>query len=299
MLLLAGCATTPRSETAKAADIDVRRDLVIVDGADGAPMTWEALLATIDHSDVIFIGEQHNDAVGHAAQLAVYEDTVSRHPGTALSLEMLERDEQDLLEDYLDELIDQRTFERLTFSSSWGGDGGWIAWYQPIVDVAREAGAPVVAANAPRRYVRIARKEGYEPLDELPASRRALFDLPDATPSDTYRQRFYETMSSFGDEEHADEGPDEEAIAEMFRSQLVWDETMGLSAAGALQAGAPKVVHLIGQFHSDFDGGTVQAAQRRVPNARILVISMQPVEATTLRDEDDGRADVVIFTGSR
>ena len=49
----------------------------------------------------------------------------------------------ELLDDYLDGLIDAPTLARETLSEDWGATGGWLAWYQPIVD----------AANAPRSFL--------------------------------------------------------------------------------------------------------------------------------------------------
>ena len=71
------------------------------------------------------------------------------------------------------------------------------------------------------------------------------------------------------------------------------------SIAKARARGARKVIHLVGQFHCDFEGGTVQQLRRFRPADRILVISMQRAEPVKLLDEDLGRADIVIYTGER
>ena len=69
----------------------------------------------------------------------------------------------------------------------------------------------------------------------------------------------------------------------MFRGQLVMDATMAASIAGARRDGAEKVVHLVGHFHCDFNGGTVQELQYRDPNARILVITALGEAESALR----------------
>jgi hypothetical protein len=84
-----------------------------------------------------------------------------------------------------------------------------------------------------------------------------------------------------------------------FRSQMLWDATMAASIARARPSRTAKVVHIVGQFHSDFEGGTVLELRRRLPLARILTISMQRAEPDALREEDIGRADVIIYTGER
>ena len=83
----------------------------------------------------------------------------------------------------------------------------------------------------------------------------------------------------------------------MFRGQLVMDATMAASIAETRRAGAEKVVHLVGHFHCDFEGGLVQELRYRDPDARILVITVLAEAETELRDEDSGRADFVVYTG--
>jgi uncharacterized iron-regulated protein len=229
--------------------------------------------------------------MAHAVQLAVVQDTLERWPRSKVSMEMLERDEQVLVDDYLDGIIDQPTFVRLTFSANWGGENTWDDWFQPIIDAAKEHGAPVIAANAPRRYVRLARLQGYGALDALPRERRALFDRPRRLPRDQYFERFSRVMS------HLEDNP--AALDAIFRSQMVWDATMAQSILRARPTRHAKVIHLVGRFHSDFEGGLVQQIRKHRPRARVLVISMHPDDADALRESDQGRADIVIYTGDQ
>jgi len=339
--LATGCATSPTADDAidfgPLPSLDEVRALSVFSGATGAPMTWTEMIDAAEAADVIIIGEQHDDAVGHVVQAAVVTDLAARGDDVALALEMLERDEQSLVDDYLDGIIDAKEFAKQTFSKRWGG-GPWEHTYQPVVDAAHDGGGAVIAANAPRRYVRLARTDGYERLEALPESRRRYFDLPGGPPGERYRERFIEVMTPAvaqhgspdpvapledapdspedAPEESADdtlrpadEAPDEtapedeeplmdETMAAMFRSQRVWDATMAASIARGLENGARKVVHLVGQFHSDFEGGTVHELRQLVPEVRVLVISMQRADGHTLRDDDRDRADVIIYTGA-
>jgi uncharacterized iron-regulated protein len=337
------------------------RQLPMFDGYTAQSINWDDLMRRVSAADVIILGEQHDDAMGHALQLAVVQDTAERWPSQGvLTLEMLERDEQFIVDDYLEGLIDAKTFAELTDSTKWAGEGSWTNWYQPIIDAAALHGWGVIAANAPRRYVRISRTDGYERLKGLPAERQNFVSIPVTWPMD-YRQRFVDIMNSAGDdeEEDEDEGEDKgdeadtaltpatapaqsalpaaqtspdlpapqsppspaaesaieapasrpasphgpirpEDIDSSFRSQLLWDGTMGDSIARALRTPRTrKVVHLVGQFHSDFSGGTVKEVRARRPIARVLTVSMQRADGAHLRERDEGRADVVIYTGRR
>jgi hypothetical protein len=85
-----------------------------------------------------------------------------------------------------------------------------------------------------------------------------------------------------------------------FRSQLLWDSTMADSIARALRTPrTTKVIHLVGQFHSDFSGGTVKELRARRPIARVLTVSMQRRDGDALHERDEGRADIIIHTGRR
>ena len=57
------------------------------------------------------------------------------------------------------------------------------------------------------------------------------------------------------------------------------------------------MIHLVGRFHSDFDGGLVRELRADRPQARILVLSMNKADAAELLQEDRGRADIIIYTG--
>jgi uncharacterized iron-regulated protein len=286
-------------------------------GSDGHALGWENLLAAVKWAEVVFVGEQHDDDAGHLLEQAIVADSLERFAGTALSMEMLERHEQPIVDDYLDGVIEAEPFVRLTNSANWGGEGMWDKWYHPMIDAAKAHGARVIAANAPRRYVRLARRLGYPRLREVARQtpgERGLFDTPEKLPEGGYRERFWEIMS----EGHAvpatpagaagaggsaasaaPESPREKEIRLVagFRSQLVWDATMARSIDRALATGARKVIHILGQFHCDFGGGTVEQLRLVRPDVRIITISMQRTDALALREEDRERADIIVHTG--
>jgi len=238
---------------------------------------WSELLFQIDKVDVILLGELHDHIIGHAVQLAVVEDVMDKYPGSVLALEMLERDEQFILDDYMESLITAKTFERLTHSTNWGSKDGWSAWYLPIINAAKERGGKVVAANAPRRYVKLARTDGYERIDELPETRRSYIDYPEEFSGGRYRERFWE-FASHGDEEeeeYVEELDPDDPMLPMYRSQQAWDATMAQSVVNAKPTIDHKVILLVGRFHVEYDGGIVQELRKRSPRLKVLVVSIQ------------------------
>jgi uncharacterized iron-regulated protein len=273
------------------------------EGSTGRSLGWADVMAAASWADCTFIGERHDDPVAHAVQLAVFEDLAAGYPGTALALEHLERNEQPLVDRYLRGEIAVDTFIDGTESRNWAGKDTWVPFFQPMIDAARDTDSPVIAANAPRDAVREARAIGHDAMRAKPADERVDFELPITKRNDpfagdwnerwnAYFDRFVDIMSSDDD---ADPAATRERLANIFLSQSVWDGTMGASAALAREQGAPKVVLCAGCFHIERDGGTVLQYEARRPSDRVLTITVIDASSRTLREEDRGAADIVIY----
>src|SRR5437870_4513581 len=62
---------------------------------------FETLLSDAAKSDVLFVGEQHDDPATHRIELAVLEGLARRRTNVVLAMEMFERDVQPVVNDYL------------------------------------------------------------------------------------------------------------------------------------------------------------------------------------------------------
>lgn len=282
------------------------RSVPVFDGGDGRPITWPELVAMAAAADVVLIGELHGHPLGSASAAALWEDLLAT-PGVAdraaLSLEFFDRSEQHLLDDYLAGLIDEPAFlsvgNRTKYAVNPFG-------HRAMVNAAKACGTPVIASNAPRVYVRTARRDGYDRLAALTAEQRRLFRIPDQLPppESGYRQRFEAFMSrdsAPGEAEAATpavrEPARQERLDASFRSQSLWDWTMAESIVRGVESGRRPVVHVIGQFHTNHQGGTVLALRAMNPSLRVLNIAFIGHDARSLRDQDRGAADVVVYTG--
>lgn len=277
--LAAGCSTAPDPTT-----------LPMYDGDGGDRLGWDDLVARSLAAEVVVIGEEHDDANAHALQAALVSDVLALDGRTAISLEMIERDEQPWVDAWLADEIDATELAERTGAGSWWD---WDAFYQPVLDAAKRSDSPVIAANAPREFVRRARLEGYDELRKSSDEELLLFDLPETLDQGGYWERFRSTMREFrGDE------VDEEAIRRTFSSQMVWDATMGASVVRGLdREDIDRVIHLVGRFHGDFEGGTVREVKRLRPGTRVLVIScIADGDGRELLADDEGRAQVVVYT---
>lgn len=252
------------------------------------------MLEDVAGADVVVVGETHGHPLGLAAAAALWEDILERRPDAALLLEFFERDQQVAIDDYLTGVTDEEAFRK----SAGRSDGNYPEGHARMVETAKAAGRPVIAANAPRRYVRRAGPEGYEYLLRLGQEQQRLFAVPDAVPEGRYREDFFELMSGGG---HGAEGEGgempEEMVERMYRSQVLWDATMADSVVRAALRGYRPVVLVVGRFHADFDGGTIQLIARARPDLEIRTLSAVASDSEQVEEEDVGRADYVLYVG--
>ena len=305
MLAMAGCGTfsplapalprplpeSTRTQLAETAEISM------FEGRTGGQLSSFELFEKVSEADAVVFGELHGHPVGLPVAAAIWEDMLrvrDRDETPALLLEFFERDQQLAIDDYVADLIDEDTFkERASRRASSYPDG-----HRDMLEATKEAGGVVIAANAPRRYVRLARIEGYDLLRSMTPAQRAMFELPPTEGGpDAYRERFTEIMGGMRSTDGSGKPQPGMGVMDFLRAQLVWDATMADSVADALKAGHKPVALVIGRFHVAFDGATVEYVRRMRPGADVLTIVMVDRWSDELADEDRGRGDIVIYAG--
>lgn len=270
-----------------------------MEAGDGSgPVDWTMLVTRAARADVVLIGETHSHELGLAMAAELFRQTIDAveaadlDASPALALEFFERDKQVAVDDYMAGISDEPEF----ITASERSAGNYPPGHRAMVEIARATGAPVYAANAPRRYVRLARTDGLTRLDDLTPTQQALVANPVDLTTGQYRDDFFEVMGGMS---HGDDTPalTEEQIESFFISQNVWDATMADTIVRALRDGHTPVFLVVGRFHTDFAGGTKQRILDAMPDAKILSISVLDVTSDSLREEDEGRADVVVYAG--
>lgn len=238
----------------------------IYDGK-GNPATIADILKAANASDAVFLGENHDDAVGHAFQAEIFRQIVAAETGSrkiGLTLEMFERDVQVVVDEYLSGLISENHF--MLSSRPWGN----YKWdYRPLVELAKEKKLRVIAANAPRRYINMVSRNGRNALNGLSKdARKWLPPLPYAEPSAAYAAKFKALM-----------GPSPEAqmgIDKILASQSLWDAAMAHAVAKFLEKNKKGLaVHLNGSFHTESRLGTVEHLLRYRPKTRVTVVTIR------------------------
>ena len=256
---------------------------------------FEMLLADVASADVVFVGEQHDDPNTHRLEAALLEGLLRRKVVPAVSLEMFERDVQAGIDRYLAGSLTEE--EMLKDARPWPR---YQTDYRPLVELAKSNGWPVIAANVPRRIASAVAKGGSSVIEELPAADRALMAADLECPLDGYFERFAKSMASHP---APDQSPEQlrQMSERYYWSQCVKDETMAEAIATAVQRreSPGPVVHYNGAFHSDFGLGTAERVRRRLPDTRVVIISMLPVaslDTLTPEGEDLQRADYLVYT---
>ena len=276
----------------------------------GEPSSLDEVVQAMADHEVVFIGETHDDPTGHAVELELFRrahEAYGKEGGTvparpvALSLEFFQRDVQPILDEYLDGLITESAFR--ADSRPWPR---YETDYRPLVEYAKSKSLPVIAANAPRRYVNLVTRSGRAALDQLTAEARAtLAPLPYGMGSREYLDQWVGTMARVIEQErmkcgvpiadppaHTSAGESTDAAGpthhgsdshggagSAFDGQVLWDATMAYWVSDHLvrHPGA-LVLHMVGSFHVARGTGTPEHLTRYRPGVSSLIVMMRPVE---------------------
>lgn len=131
--------------------------------ANGEESYYDEMIRESSTSDVILFGELHNNPVCHWLQLEMALNLFEKKgENLVMGAEMFERDNQLMLEEYLQGKISTRTFENQ--ARLWPN---YETDYKPLVEFAKENQIEFVATNIPRRYASIIADKGFEGLDSI------------------------------------------------------------------------------------------------------------------------------------
>ena len=262
----------------------------------------EALLADAAGADVVFVGEDHDDANTHRLERVLLEGLARRRGDIVLALEMFERDVQEPFDHFQMGHVDEADF--LREARPWDR---YATFYKPLVDFAIDHRWPVVAANVPRAIAAEVAASGLDVLAKKSPEEQAWFARERQCPlQGDFFKRFREAMSDH-DSPSAKPSSSEQAMDRYYFAQCLKDETMGESIAQAYAGLAiggkrPLVVSINGDFHTDFRGGLVERTARRLPDKRLVIVTIQAVrdvDRPTSTSEDRKRADYIIYTTAR
>lgn len=240
--------------------------MTIIDTRTGKAITQSVLLDRLAAADVVFVGEQHTDPAAHAFELQLLTGLHTRvGKRLTLGMEMFERDTQPTLDDYRQGKTTEAAF--LKASRPWSN---YATDYRPLIEFARVHTIPVLASNVPQPLATAVGRRGLSALAEFPASQYA----PDVqTPRDGAFTHFQAVMQDMGG--HGGMTMDAATISRFYEAQCLRDATMADSITKRLQA-APDtlILHINGQFHSDYGDGIPRRVLWQRPLPRAVIVSV-------------------------
>ncbi|MBS1835111.1 MAG: ChaN family lipoprotein [Acidobacteria bacterium] len=265
---------------------------------DGSLASIDDILARAASANAVFLGENHDDPVAHHLEAELFKKLAAAGP-VQLAMEMFESDTQAVLDEYLAGLITED--QLIAAGRAWKN---YKQDYRPMVEFAKEKKLPVVAANAPRRYVNRVSRLGRASLDGLPDSAKQwLPPLPYAEPTDAYAAKFNKLREEAIPTRSAssDSAPKRDPKWGL-DAQSLWDASMAFSVAEALQRRpGTQVVHVNGGFHTEQHMGIADHLRRYRPGVNILVVTMLSSKDFPAwnAEKHAGRGDFVIVTDEK
>ena len=247
----------------------------VADTRKGDVVTPAEMVKRLAGARLVLVGESHTDMEFHRAQLRVVEELVRAGRPVFLGLEMYPYTEQRFLDQWVDGLLTEEGFLKLSrWYENWGYN--W-SYYRDIFLFARDHKVRMFAVNAPRDVVSAVRKKGFQNLTPEEAAH-----IPSKIDSSSPDHRaLFKSFFDADDPLHS--GMTEEQWGSMISAQATWDATMAHNAVKALQEhGTPETVLVVlaGSGHVAYGVGIERQARTYFPEAIATVI---PVN---VRDED-------------
>ncbi|MDO7874190.1 ChaN family lipoprotein [Hymenobacter sp. ASUV-10] len=254
--------------------------------AAGKPADYDQMLAELAQADVVFFGEQHNDALGHWLELQVLKDlTKLKKPGQlVLGLEMFERDVQPLVAQYAAGTLPDTAFERQ--ARPWPN---YATDYKPLLQFAREQHINIVGTNTPRPYARQVARGSLTALNQLPAAEKALL-APLPLQVNTEWPGYKKMAAMFG----TDASTHGSGAQPIIQAQALKDATMAHFIRNSVASGQT-LLHINGSYHSDNHDGIVGYLRQNAPALRVRTLSVVSQESLKQLAKDNQKlADFVV-----
>jgi uncharacterized iron-regulated protein len=247
--------------------------------AKGKKSTYKQMKKSLLSKQVVLFGELHDNPIAHWLQFELMKDLFQLHSSNlTIGMEMFERDQQLLLNDFLIGVINQQFFE--DSCRIWPN---YKTDYFPIIQFAKMNQLNCIATNVPRRYASQLFKKGRASLDSLSEWEKSFMASLDF-PIDTSLSQ-YAALNKMGEHMQG---------SYLLEAQALKDATMAQSIQ--MNKNANNVfLHLNGTYHSDYFQGIFWYLKLNNPNLNIGTISTVTQDNVySLEKENMGKADFII-----
>lgn len=252
----------------------INLDSILVFDRSGKQVSFRTVLEATQDKKYVFFGELHGVELSHEAELLLLKQMHSASGDRLiLGMEMFEMDVQNIMDEYLTGLINQRSFE--TESRIWNN---YTKDYKPLVEYARENGLQVVASNVPRRYANSVYHQGVDVLSKM--SRSAKRNFPKLPLKINYDLPSYRAMAAMLPDHSADN---------FIASQALKDATMAMNIDRYMTRNTV-MFHVHGAYHSANWEGIIPYL-RKVRDGELLLI-------TTVMQPEIGEVDPALFANA-
>ncbi len=221
-----------------------------------------AFNSVIWKSDVVYVGETHDQLQDHMAQLqALKAMRIARGSKIAVGFEMLDSTLQPVLNDYLDgKLTEPEFLARTDWKTEWGFD---FAMYKPLFDFILQNKLRALALNVPHKVVAKIARGG---LAGLTPEETALLPNPVAiTTHKKYLDYLKESYGGHGDNPMAKVMTFENYLASM----CAWNEGMGSRIAAFLTENPGyEMLVIAGNGHIMYNAAIPASVKTRIKGVR-------------------------------
>ncbi|MBL7471432.1 ChaN family lipoprotein [Robertkochia sediminum] len=244
---------------------------------NGKKVRYKKMLREMEKSDLVFLGELHNDPIVHWLQLEITKD-LNEDRDLVLGAEMFEADNQEAVDRYLKGEIDQKALD--TLARLWPN---YATDYAPLLNYAKDNDLKFIATNIPRRYANMVYKGGFEVLDSLSDQEKSwMAPLPMAFEPElpTYK-KILEMMGGHGSQA-------------LVMAQATKDATMAHFILNHMKDDV-LFIHYNGSYHSDFKEGIVWYIKRQEPQTKVITFTtVLQKDLKKLKEEHEGKADFIL-----
>jgi len=239
--------------------------------SDGKVRSVDEILPELRDVALVFVGEHHDQASHHWAQLQVVQRLHESDAKVAVGLEMIQADHQKALDQWVRGELSEEEFVPLF-------ERNWSRWdlYADIFRFGREHGIPLVGLNVARKITRKVARDGFASLSE-----EQLKELPPVQCDvDAVYKEFI--RRALGDRDKA-----EMTFQNFCEAQLLWDSAMAWHLERFLKENPDHtVVVLAGSAHS-WKRGIPEQIRRRTDLAfRVILPETERLDRTSATTED-------------
>lgn len=244
----------------------------------GRKVSYKKLINKAKSADVVLFGEYHDNPISHWLELEVAKDLITKSE-LILGAEMLETDDQQLLDEFLNGKISFSTFDSI--ANLWPN---FESDYLPIIELARDNDSPVVATNIPRKYAKMVfKKGGFSALDSLTdEEKNNISPLPIRfDPNLPQYKKMLDMMGGHGG-------------LDIVKAQAIKDATMAYFIQKNRTQNAV-FLHINGAYHSDFKEGIYWYLKQLDSAVKCITISTVKEEnISKFNKANRSRADFII-----